>query len=202
MSAAGNINEARTFRSALLQHSGEFLQALPIPGLGLTMSPKDFRLSVPRESLCTVCHSRPSDVFGLHARKLQDNGTSPRHERFKHLLNAIAVEANLSAITEPNGLLPNSDDRPADVLIHAFQQERDLAIDVNITGTRGSNDDPTEQLQKAVDRKNNKYLARCEAVNIDFIPFVVDSIGGIRPDAAELISRMYFGQEVVIVQSG
>ena len=31
-----------------------------------------------------------------------------------------AVEANLSAITEPNGILSNSDDRPADVLIHAF----------------------------------------------------------------------------------
>ena len=46
MSAAGKINEARTFRSALLQYSGEFLKALPIPGLGLTMSPNDFRLSV------------------------------------------------------------------------------------------------------------------------------------------------------------
>jgi hypothetical protein len=60
MSASGNAIEARTFRSALLQHSGEFLKALPIPGLGLTMSPKDFRLSVrsylgmklfPRENL-------------------------------------------------------------------------------------------------------------------------------------------------------
>jgi hypothetical protein len=110
----------------------------------------------------------------------------------KHLLKvkSIAVEANLSAITEPNGLLPNSDDRPADILIYALQQERDLAINVNITGTRGSNDDPTEQLQNAVDRKNNNYLARCEAFNIDFIPFVVDSIGGIHPDAAELITRI------------
>jgi hypothetical protein len=43
--ATGNVIEARTFRSALLQHSGEFLKAPPIPGLGLTMSPKDFRLS-------------------------------------------------------------------------------------------------------------------------------------------------------------
>jgi hypothetical protein len=89
-----------------------------------------------------------------------------------------------------NGLLPNSDDRPADVLINAFQQERDLAIDVNITGTRRSNDDPIEQLQKAVDRKNTFYLARCEAVNIDFTTFVVDSIGDIHPDAAELITRI------------
>jgi hypothetical protein len=196
MFASGKVNEARTFKSALLQHSGEFLKALPIPGLGLTMSPKDFRLSVrsylgmkifPRETLCTVCHSTPNDVFGLHASNCR---TTSRHERLKHLLKTIAVEANLSAITEPNGLLPNSDDRPADVLIHAFQQERDLAIDVNITGTRGSNDDPTEQLQKAVDRKNNFYLARCEAVNIDFTTFVVDSIGGIHPDAADLITRI------------
>jgi hypothetical protein len=35
-----------------------------------------------------------------------------------------------------------------------------------------------------------RYLARCEAVNIDFTTFVVDSIGGIHPDAAELITRI------------
>jgi hypothetical protein len=118
MFASGNAIEARTFRSALLQHSREFLKALPIPGLGLTMSPKDFRLSVtsylgiilfPRESLCTVCHSAPNDVYGLYASNCR---TTARHERLKHLLKSIAVEANLSAITEPNGLLPNSDDRP------------------------------------------------------------------------------------------
>jgi hypothetical protein len=62
--------------------------------------------------------------------------------------------------------------------------------DVNITGTRGSNDDPIDQLQKAVNRKNTFYLARCEAVNIDFTTFVVDSIGGIHPDAAKLITRI------------
>jgi hypothetical protein len=84
--AAGKINEARTFRSALLQYSGEFLKALPIPG----------------------CHSRPNDVYGLHASNCR---TTARHERLKHLLKSIAVEANLSAITEPIGLLPNSDDR-------------------------------------------------------------------------------------------
>jgi hypothetical protein len=97
--------------SALLQHSGEFLKALPIP-----MSPKDLNLSVrsylgmrlfPRESLCMVCHSAPKDVYGLHAINFR---TTARHERLKHLLKSIAVEANLSAITEPNGLLPNSDD--------------------------------------------------------------------------------------------
>jgi hypothetical protein len=65
-----------------------------------------------------------------------------------------------------------------------------LAIDVNITGTRRSNDVPIEQLQKAVDRKNTFYLARCEAINIDFTTFVVDSIGGIHSDAAELITRI------------
>jgi hypothetical protein len=50
--------------------------------------------------------------------------------------------------------------RPADVLIHAFQQERDLAIDVNITRTRGSNDAHIEQLQKAVDRKNTLLVVK------------------------------------------
>jgi hypothetical protein len=56
-----------------------------------------------------------------------------------------------------------------------------------------------EQLQKAVDRKNTFYLARCEADNIDFTTFVVDSIGGIHPDAAELITGNS-GRGVVIAQ--
>jgi hypothetical protein len=63
-------------------------------------------------------------------------------------------------------------------------------ITIKKIGTRGSNDDPIEPLQKAVDRKNTFYLSRCEAVNIDFTTFVVDSIEGIHPDATELITRI------------
>jgi hypothetical protein len=49
----------------------------------------------PRKSLCTVFHS--NDVYGLHASNCR---TTARHERLKHLLKSIAVEANLSAITD------------------------------------------------------------------------------------------------------
>jgi hypothetical protein len=79
------------------------------------------------------------------------------------------------------------------VLIHAFQQERDLAIGVNITGTRGSNDDPVEQ---AVDRKSNFHLARC---NADFTIIVVDSIGEFHPDAAELITGIAVAGHTVFI---
>jgi hypothetical protein len=144
----------------------------------------------PRESLCAVCHSAPNDVYGLHASNCR---TTASHEILKHLLKSIAVDCRRGKpICHPRIKWITSQFRRQTSRYHypRFQQERDLAIDVNITGTRGSNDDPIEQLQKTVDRKNTFYLARCEAVNIDFTPFVVDSIGGIHSDAAELITRI------------
>jgi len=197
MRAHGRIHEARTFKACYLEaYSGEFLKALPIPGLNLVMSNTDFRLSLrsyfgmpifQQASNCSVCHRQANDTLGLHASKCR---STHRHERVKQLVKALATEAGLTAEMETPNLLPNSEDRLADVLIRAFEGGRDLAIDVNITETRGSDEDPVSQLQKAVDRKNRHYLARCEAVNLDFVPFVADSVGGIHPEAERVIDRL------------
>ena len=43
-----------------------------------------------------------------------------------------AVEARLGPIREPDGLLPGSDDRPADVLMPIWTEGQDTALDVTV----------------------------------------------------------------------
>jgi hypothetical protein len=98
----------------------------------------------------------------------------------------VNSKANLSAITEPNGLLPNQQ-----VSLSTLFNKNVISQTTSISlAPEDQTMTPIEQHQKVVDRKNTFYLARCEAVDIDFTTFVVDSIRGIHPDAARLITRI------------
>ena len=74
-----------------------------------------------------VCHAN-NDVMGDHAISCAIGGE--RISKHNHVRDAIfkaAVEAGLGPIREPDGLLPGSDDRPADVLIPIWTEGRDTA---------------------------------------------------------------------------
>ena len=95
-----------------------------------------------------------------------------------------AAQAMLGPVREAEGLLPGSDDRPADLLLPHWHQGRDAALDFTIVnplqvalvarvaqeGCRG--------VAHAHKAKIRKYWARCEAEGIAFFPLAVDTYGG------------------------
>ena len=58
-----------------------------------------------------------------------------KHNHIRDAIFKATVEAGLGPVREPDGLLPGSDDRPADVLIPIWTEERDTAL--GITDHRG-----------------------------------------------------------------
>ena len=66
----------------------------------------------------------------------------------------------------------------------------DVVIDVNVTGTMREVEHPAIKLNSVAQTKRTKYTDRCNAVNIDFVPFIVDSIGGFHPDAVEVVKKL------------
>ena len=119
-----------------------------------------------------------------------------KHNHVRDAIFAAASQAALGPRKEPAGLLPGSDDRPADVLLPFWANGKDAALDVSVVN-------PLQQqlvgqvaregekgVQHAFNIKVGKYSERCEAEGIVFIPLVVDTFGGWHKDSLEVITKL------------
>ena len=114
-----------------LAHSGDWLNVVPSPILGLHIRPQEFRYSVlyrlgapvfPSSGPCPACR-KPSDNFGDHAIVCGSHGERiARHDHLRDHFYQVAASCNLA----PRHA------RPADVLIPHWTEGRDTALDVTV----------------------------------------------------------------------
>ena len=106
------------------------------------------------------------------------------------------MQAGLGPVKEPDGLLPGSDDRPADVLIPVWSGGRDTALDFTVVNplqealVNAASEDGSSAVEHAHQLKLRKYGERCEGEGILFLPMAVDTLGGWHPEALEVITRL------------
>ena len=187
--------------------AGDWLTALPSKTLGLHLRKTEFitairyRLGLPifrtqGECPMPVCHAN-NDVMGDHAISCAIGGE--RISKHNHVRDAIfkaAVEAGLGPIREPDGLLPGSDDRPADVLIPIWTEGRDTALDVTVVNPLQqalvvrTSEEGDSAVAHAHKEKLRKYEARCSAEAITFLPLAVDTFGGWHKVGLKTITRL------------
>ena len=187
--------------------SGDWLTALPSKALGLHLRMSEFilavryRLGLPiflQEGNCPMNRCQGfGDKYGDHAISCAINGERiAKHNHVRDAIFAAASQAALGPRKEPAGLLPGSDDRPADVLLPFWANGKDAALDVSVVN-------PLQQqlvgqvaregekgVQHAFNIKVGKYSERCEAEGIVFIPLVVDTFGGWHKDSLEVITKL------------
>ena len=108
----------------------------------------------------------------------------------------ILQQAGLGPVREPDGLLPGSDDRPADLLIPHWSGGKDTALDFTVVNPLqgalvgrvavegGSGVDHAHMV------KVRKHEQRCAAEGIHFLPVAVDTFGGWHPSALATIRKL------------
>ena len=118
-----------------------------------------------------------------------------KHNHVRDALFQVAVQAGLGPSKEPDGLLPGSDDRPADILIPFWTQGKDTAIDVTVVNplqsalvVRSSQGDSA--VTHAYNVKVRNYRERCAREGIAFLPMAVDSFGGWHKAALAALTRL------------
>ena len=124
-----------------LPRAGCWLNATPIPPLGLRLRPSEFvmasrvRLGCPvyeLEGPCPLC-LQPSDRYGDHALRCGTGGERiTRHNTLRIHLYQLAASAALNPSRESRFLLPGQDRRPADVFIPSWAGGLDAALDVTV----------------------------------------------------------------------
>ena len=160
-----------------------------------------YRLGLPVFSLEAEC---PMPRCRMVSDRLGDHAIScgigkeriARHNHVRDALHQAAVQARLDPTKEPDGLLPGSDDRPADFLIPYWSGGRDTAVDFTAVNplqaalVRKSSEDGGSAVEHAHRGKVRKYGERCAVEGIVFVPLSVDTLGGWHPSALAFLVRL------------
>ena len=187
--------------------SGDWLTALPSKALGLHLRKSEFilaaryRLGLPiflQEGNCPMTNCQGfGDKYGDHSISCAINGERiAKHNHVRDAIFAAAAQAALGPRKEPAGLLPGSDDRPADVLLPFWVNGKDAALDISIVN-------PMQQalveqvardgncgVQHSFNTKVRKYSQRCDAEGLVFVPIIVDTFGGWHKDSLDALTRL------------
>jgi hypothetical protein len=190
---------------ACKEDSGAWLDVLPIPSLGLTLSSEEwrcaakFRLGKPlfdHPMVCPCCKKGSVlDVYGIHATYCSGEGDLiMRHNMVRDVLVAAAREA-LMPVDSEKGFLLSSDvagEKPADVLFYNWHLSKNLCVDVCVANSLQYVHVPRpfvamEPLNDKENLKNANYFLKCAEKNLLFQPFVVGSLGGFNASALQII---------------
>ena len=204
--AASERDKAR-LNCVAREGSGDWLTALPSKALGLHLRKSEFilaaryRLGLPiflQEGKCPMVNCQGfGDKFGDHSISCAINGERiAKHNHVRDAIFAAAAQAALGPRKEPAGLLPGSDDRPADVLLPHWEKGKDAALDISIVN-------PLQQalveqvardgncgVQHSFNTKVRKYSERCEAEGLAFVPIIVDTFGGWHKDSLDALNKL------------
>ena len=186
---------------------GDWLTALPSKALGLHLRKSEFilaaryRLGLPiylQEGVCPMTNCRGfGDKYGDHSISCAINGERiAKHNHVRDALHAAASQAALGPRKEPAGLLPGSDDRPADVLLPFWSNGKDAALDISIVNPLQQAlvgqvaRDGDSGVKHSFNLKVRKYGDRCEAEGFMFIPMIVDTFGGWHKESLDVVTKL------------
>ena len=191
--------------SSALPHAGNWLNGIPSSTLGLHLQDQEFRyclrywLGVPLHSSpysCPECHNT-ADPFGDHQVGCGCNGDRiTRHNAICDVVFSAAQSAALAPSKEMPNLIPDSLSRPADVFLPTWSRGRPAALDVHVISplqqqTMGdAASTPGHALQVGVQRKLASHLSACRSVGVEFIPFVMETLGGLAEDSIFILRSL------------
>ena len=187
----------------------DWLLALPVPHLQQTMAPESFRcrlqyqLLIPifqEGSQCPFC-LRELDVWGDHAVHCTSGGDIAivgRHYSVRNGLDAVLTSARQRVTREPAfpTPVPGQERRRADLRLHAWEEGRDLYLDIvgssPLTVANLQHFRPGGAAVRAAEDKQARYaalLAR-QQPPVAFQAFSFETFGGLHEDALVLLKRL------------
>lgn len=187
----------------------DWLLALPVPHLQQTMAPESFRcrlqyqLLIPifqEGSQCPFC-LRELDVWGDHAVHCTSGGDIAivgRHYSVRNGLDAVLTSARQRVTREPSfpTPVPGQERRRADLRLHAWEEGRDLYLDIvgtsPLTVANLQHFRPGGAAVRAAEDKQARYaalLAR-QQPPVAFQAFSFETFGGLHEDALVLLKRL------------
>ena len=142
---------------------------------------------------CPECRGS-ADPFGDHQVGCGGNGDRiSRHNAIRDVVFNAAQSAALAPSKKAPNLVPDSSVRPADILLPNWNRGRPAAVDVHVISPLQQQtmaeaaSIPGHALQVGVRRKLISNLSACRSVGVEFVPFVIETLGGLSEDTISTI---------------
>ena len=142
LSTANQVHRARLL-AAGQPHTAAWIQALPVPNLGLHLDAETVRVSVALRLGAPICEphrcrscSRKVTLLGLHGLSCpMSAGRRPRHAHLNDVVNRALSSAGFPAVLEPVGLDRGDGRRPDGLTVFPFREGRCLTWDATCVDT-------------------------------------------------------------------
>ena len=201
MIGTNQIHRARLLASSQ-PHTAAWLQAVPVPSLGLHLDPETtVRIAVAlrlgaqicEPHICRLC-GRVVTRLGLHALSCKKSaGRFPRHAQLNDLVKRGLSAAGIPSALEPVGLDRGDGRRPDGLTTFPFTRGRCLAWDATCTDTFADSAvaacavDAGSAARSAEVRKMQRYATL--ASQYLFVPLAVETSGVIRACRHQVYKR-------------
>lgn len=186
--------------------AGAMLDAIPT-NVATTMAPTYFRmacmirlnhrfLDIPKQCSMRGC-KRTIDIYAFHPLNCMHGGDIHlTYQKIYRLITGWCKKANFNPTNEQNNLFSN-EMRSEDIFIPCFEGGMPLCIDVGVISPLGWNlvngskrRKPGFAARKYENNKQNKYRVTCRKNNMHFLPFIVETLGGMGEEANKFMGIM------------
>jgi len=210
LSRAPTPTERARLLASRAEGSGDWLQAFPLPAIGLKLDNASVRIAVglrlgaplvhPHACVCGA-QVEANGLHGLACRK--SAGRHSRHNQINEQLLRGFVSAGIQATREPQGLCDlQTGKRPDGVTSVPWFRGRCLAWDATCPDTfaqshvQASSVAPGSAAQDAETRKTTKYADICRG--IDFVPVAIETSGVWGKEGWALVKEL--GRRISVVK--
>ena len=141
---------------------------------------------------CPLCQE-PVDPFGDHFVCCDQSGSTRRHNALRDAIFDALVRSSIPAAKEQSC---NGRQRPADILLLAWERGRDVAVDLTVTHPLGLSQHPlnarnaARHCKRAEDAKLQAEGDLCQQAGWGFTPMAFSPWGGAGPNAKGLLHEV------------
>ena len=203
-STTGTARDRVRFHAQQTAHAGSWLAVIPSPGLRTKVDTTAWRcllrwtLGIPLipQSLagkpCPRCQT-PVDIFGDHVVCCIKNNIQRRHVALQDSLAQLVRDAGLTCSKEQG---TGDGTRPGDLFIPRWDADGPAGIDTTVRCPSAPshpllNPERLQQWKETQEQdKHKKYDAACRRAGWIFHAFVMDTWGGLAPEATKVMTKL------------
>ena len=192
------------------EHASDWVQALPIPSLGLKLDNRQFKIVMALRLGAKICQEhdcicgKKVSTNGIHGLSCTKSaGRHPRHGQVNDLIKRALVSGGMAATKEPNGISRSDGKRPDGMSLYPWKRGKQLLWDFTCGDTvaesyiDASVKEPGKVACEAEKRKIKHYEHLMHSYH--FVPVSVETYGTFGELAQELIRDI---GKLIMEQSG
>ena len=175
-------------RAVASEHSSDWLNAIPISGLGLKLDDASFRVVCGLRLGLTLCKTytcrcgQSVDELGRHGLSCsQAKGTIPRHSQVNDLIRGALRIAQIPNCREPGGLDRRGQNRPDGMTLMPWSKGRHLAWDFTCNDMLATTYIPLTSVEagRLADKQEEMKLKKYENLASSHIvmPVAIETLG-------------------------